>query len=268
VLTGPLAVFGATARADSPWVDRPVTLPPLHLSADAGIGFGQGAALPVPLPPGANFDLRTQIGWGANLEAAVGLPFIGEVGARIGVRFGDNGINAGSPDHVARLFDPIVGEPGSADLTNPELHVRGTLVDLHVVEIGLEMRAILPTSSGSDLELTPGVPVRIHLPGFVRIDVGVWVPIEFDADTSFIIDVPAQLFFQYDQFFFGPLTGVRFNHPGGDVPSSTDIPAGIGGGYTLGGVLDLKVQVRTERINDASWTQFIGAGVGVGLRLP
>jgi len=33
-------------------------------------------------------------------------------------------------------------------------------------------------------------------------------------------------------------------------------------------MLDLKVQVRTERINDRDWTRYIGGGVGVGLRLP
>jgi hypothetical protein len=33
-------------------------------------------------------------------------------------------------------------------------------------------------------------------------------------------------------------------------------------------VIDLKVQVRTERINDVDWTKYIGGGVGVGLRLP
>ena len=65
------------------------------------------------------------------------------------------------------------------------------------------------------------------------------------------------------------MTGVRFNHPGADFgPSTTDVPAGIAGGYTLGGVIDLKVQVRTERINDVSWTKYIGGGLGVGLRLP
>jgi hypothetical protein len=94
------------------------------------------------------------------------------------------------------------------------------------------------------------------------------VPVEFNDDTSYMIDIPAQLFLEVGKAFFGPLTGVRFNHPGGDIPTTTDIPAGVGGGYTFGDILDLKVQVRTERINDANWTQFIGAGIGAGLRLP
>jgi hypothetical protein len=128
---------------------------------------------------------------------------------------------------------------------------------------------IIPTSAGSDFELVPGVPVRVHLPGFARIDTGVWLPIEFNASTSFTIDIPAQLFFQAGQAFFGPMTGLRYNHPGADIADpTTDIPVGLAAGYTLGGVLDLKVQVRTERINDVSWAQYIGGGLGVGLRLP
>ena len=58
------------------------------------------------------------------------------------------------------------------------------------------------------------------------------------------------------------MTGVRFNDPGGGTDSTTDVPAGIGGGYTLGGVLDLKVQVRTERINDVRWTEVHRRGTG------
>jgi hypothetical protein len=257
-----------TAHGDEPFVDRPLTLPPLHFSADAGIGFGQGPRAPAPLPPGASFDTGTKLGWGSNLEAAVGLPFLGELGVRVGLRFGDDGINAGSPDHFARLFDPIVDEPGRSSVTNPELRLRGTLLDLHVVELGLETRAIIPTDSGSDFELIPGAPVRIHLPTFARIDTGVWLPVEFDSDIGFRIEIPAQLFFQAGQAFFGPVTGIRFNHPGGDIPSTAEIPAGVAAGYTLGGILDLKVQVRTERINDTAWSQYIGGGIGAGLRLP
>lgn len=262
------------AGADEPFVDRALTLPPLHFSADAGLGFGQGLATaptevqgiqPTPSEP------ALKIGWGSNLEAAVGLPFLGEVGVRVGVRFGDAGIQAGwglGADHFARLFDPVVAEPGTATVTNPEVRLRGTLLNLKVIELGLETRVIIPTDPDSDFELVPGVPVRIHIPGFARIDTGAWMPIELNDNVSFTIDIPAQLFFQAGQAFFGPMTGVRFNRPGGAFEPTTDVPAGFGGGYTLGGVLDLKVQVRTERINDVSWTKYIGGGLGVGLRLP
>jgi hypothetical protein len=269
------ATLAGRAEADDPFVDRPLTLPPLHFSADAGLGFGQGP-VPTPLDVQGLQPVLTappvKVGWGASFDAAVGLPFLGEVGVRVGVRFGQDGVYAGwgtGADHFARLFDPIVGEPGLSTVTNPEVRLRGTVFDLKVVELGLETRFIIPTDPSSDFEVVPGVPVRIHLPGFVRIDTGVWVPLEFNSDASFTIDIPAQLFFQAGQAFFGPMTGVRFNHPGGDIGDpTTDVPAGIAGGYTLGGILDLKVQVRTERINDVSWTKYIGGGLGVGLRLP
>lgn len=269
-----VATVAKRARADEPFVDRALTLPPLHFSADAGLGFGQGpSGLPggVTGPTPAPSDTPVKLGWGSNLEAAVGLPFLGEVGVRVGVRFGDDGINAGwgvGADHFGRLFDPILEEPGNAAVTNPEVRLRGTWLNLKVVELGFETRFIIPTADRSDFELVPGVPLRIHIPGLARIDTGVWVPVDFSSG-SYSIDIPAQLFIQAGQAFFGPITGLRFNHPGGDVgESTTDIPAGIGGGYTLGGVLDLKVQVRTERINDVSWTKYIGGGLGVGLRLP
>ncbi len=262
-------LFARSASADKPFVDRSQTLPSLHLSADAGLGFGQYQA--VTLDPSGKTTSAVKVGWGSNFEAAVGLPFLGELGVRLGYRFGDGGPLAGGglgADHFARLFDPVVNEPGLDSMANPELHLRGNLVDLEVFELGLETRAVIPTAANSDFALTPGVPVRFHVPTLARIDTGLWFPIQTNADTSYSIDIPAQLFFQVDDAFFGPLSGVRFNHPGGDRPSSTDVPVGIGGGYTLGGFADLKVQVRTERINDASWSKFIGGGIGVGIRIP
>jgi hypothetical protein len=265
------------AAADKAFVDRPLTLPMLHFSADAGIGFGQYQD--VQLDAAGNVaSTSMKVGWGSNLEAAVGLPFLGEFGARVGYRFDDAGVKAGwglGADHFARLFDPVVEEPGGSQLSNPELRLRGSLLDVEVLQLGLETRAIIPTGANSSFELTPGIPVRIHVPGFMRIDTGVFFPIEFTSDTGYTIDIPAQLFFQVEDAFFGPMLGFRFNHPGSDgnpapppPATSTDIPAGLGGGYTLGGVVDLKLQVRTERINDANWSRFIGAGFGVGLRLP
>ena len=75
----------------------------------------------------------------------------------------------------------MVGEPGASAVTNPEIRLRGTMLDLKIVELGLETRVIIPTDPSSDFELVPGVPVRIHLPGFARIDTGVWLPIEFNG---------------------------------------------------------------------------------------
>ena len=114
------------------------------------------------------------------------------------------------------------------------------------------------------------MPVRIHVKGFLRIDTGAWLPLSFNSSTSYSLDIPAQAFFQFGEAFFGPLTGIRYNAPGGGVDSSVDIPLGIGAGYSfLGGRLDLKVQVRTDRLNDANWaSEHLGGGLGVGMRLP
>jgi hypothetical protein len=262
------------ARADVPFVERPLTLPPFHFAADAGIGFGQAPqyALVTQSDGSVTANLTgTKVGWGSSLEAAVGLPFIGEIGARVGIRFGDLGPLAGwglGADHFARIFDPVVEEAGSSTIANPEFRVRGTIVDLKVVEIGAETRVVIPTADGSSFELVPGIPVRVHVASYARIDTGLWLPIEFDSSASYTFDLPAQLFFQVQSAFFGPMSGFRYNHPGGGFDSSIDVPAGIAGGYTVAGVLDLKGELRTERINSSDWARQIGGGIGVGLRLP
>jgi hypothetical protein len=253
------------ARADKPFVDRPLTLPVLHVSVDAGIGFGQYQAVGIDAAGNATLGGPT-VGGGASLEAAVGLPFVGELGARIGYRF-DAGGAAAQADHYARLFDPIVNEPGEDAWTDPELYLRGTLVDVDVVQIGLETRVILPTAQGTNLAITPGIPFRFHVPAYVRVDTGVYFPVApFDQDAGFVIQIPAQLFVQVGDAFFGPLTGFRYAGAG-DGPNPA-ITAGVGGGYTLGGVLDLKAQIYTDLVNDPGWANHIGGGVGAGLRVP
>ncbi len=274
-LPSPAAV--GDARAGGPFVDAPLVLPPLRFSADAGVGFGtfQTYALD-PNNPAAPPILQggTQVGWGTSLEAAVGLPFVGELGLRIGARFGSDGVAAGSglgADHFARLFDPIVSEPGGDSFANPELRLRGGIFDLKAVQLGLETRVILPTAQGAVFALTPGIPLRIHVPGFLRIDTGIWVPIAFTSSVGYTVDVPAQVFFQVGDAFFGPVTGIRYNIPNQEGAENTvDVPAGIAVGYSfLDGRLDVKAQLRTERINDPNWaSQYLGGGVGVGLRLP
>jgi hypothetical protein len=276
-------VLGRDAMAAGPFVDAPLTLPPLHFSADVGVGFGTLQNYgPDPSNPDNPPVLLggTQLGWGTNLEAAVGLPFAGEIGLRIGYRFGspirgneETTVPTGAlanADHFARLFDPISSEPGLSSFANPEIRLRGTVFDLETVELGLETRVIIPTGSGSVFAVTPGVPLRIHLPGFLRIDTGLYLPIAFFPDASYSLDIPVQAFFQWGDAFAGPMTGIRYNVP--DLPgaaNTVDIPLGIGGGYTLGRWIDLKAQIRVERINDANWaSQFLGGAVGAGLRLP
>jgi hypothetical protein len=264
------------ARAAGPFVDAPLTLPPLKFSADAGIGFGtfQPYTSDPNNPSAAPVAEGSRVGWGTSLEAAVGLPFVGELGLRVGARFGSDGVAAGTglgADHFARLFDPIVTEPGGDSFANPEAHLRGTLFDLKVLELGLETRFVLPTANGAVFAMTPGIPLRVHVPGFLRVDTGIWVPIAFASSVGYTVEVPAQAFFQVGDAFFGPVTGVRYNvpnQPGAD--NTVDVPVGLAAGYSFfGGRLDLKAQLRTERINDAAWaSQYLGGGLGAGLRLP
>src|SRR6202035_2852821 len=199
----------------------------------------------------------------------------------IAQRFGTDGVlvgdgpNATPPfgaDHFARLFDPVTQEPGNSTFANPEFHLRGTLVPLDVFELGLETRLTVPTGDNSFLAFTPGVPIRIHIPGFLRIDTGLWLPVWFPPSPSpaqvYILDIPAQAFFQVGDAFVGPETGLRFVNIGGH-PTTTDIPPGVGGGYTFGGIFDVKAQLRTERINSSTWaSQAFGGGLGVGIRVP
>jgi hypothetical protein len=260
------------AAADVPFVDRPLTLPPLHVSADMGVGFGQWEDIePDPNNLQGTVDRGNKVGFGSSLEAAVGLPFVGEFGARVGYRFDQIGANA-QADHFGRLFDPVVNEPGNDAFTNPELFLRGTLFALPVVEVALETRAIIPAASGSDFALTPGAAVRVHIPTFARIDTGIYIPVAFTSDPntgslapSFEVQIPAQLFFQLGDSFVGPLTGLLFIQNGGDP--NPEIVAGVGGGHTFGGILDLKAQLYTSQVNDVTWAKHIGGGVGVGLRL-
>jgi hypothetical protein len=248
-----------------PFVDRPLTLPVLHVSADAGVSFGQ-----YPL---VTFDMNGNptvtghgVGAGASLEGAIGLPFVGELGARLGYRFDANAA-AAQVDSYARLFDPIINEPGEDAWTDPEIYLRGTLVDVQVVQIGLETRVSIPTAQGSNLAVTPGIPFRFHVPGFARIDTGIYFPVApFDQDPGFVIQIPAQLFFQVGDAFFGPLTGFRY--AGNSDGPNPAITAGVGGGYTLAGFLDLKAQIYTDLVNDPGWANHIGGGLGVGLRVP
>jgi hypothetical protein len=146
---------------------------------------------------------------------------------------------------------------------------------LEVVEVGLETRFIIPTASGSSFGLTPGIPVRVHVPQFLRVDTGAFVPMSFESPLNYSVDFPAQAFFQVGSAFFGPFTGIRYNHHTyvdsvglQQTDDSTEIPVGVGGGYTFGGILDVKAQVRTEAVNSERWAKGIGCGVGVGLRFP
>lgn len=273
VLT-PLTLLAATrdARADGKaFVDVPLTLPPFHFAGEAGLGFGTYQATNVTVADGVTSSSNsTRVGWGSNFDAAIGLPFIGEIGARVGYRFGADGVDAYA-NHYARLFDPIMNEPGANDFDNVELHVRGSLVSVEVFELGLETRIVIPTDSQSVVALTPGVPIRVHIPGCMRVDTGLWLSVPVESNPYYVLDIPAQAYFQFGDAFIGPQTGIRWSNPAGGPGSGgsyTEIPLGVGGGYTFGGVLDVKAQLRTEHVNSSPSPWGFGGGLGLGIRVP
>ncbi|WP_394828446.1 hypothetical protein [Pendulispora albinea] len=284
-----LALCAKSAYAADPWIARPLTLPPLHLSADVGLGFAQ-------YRDGVNSDgtYNHSLGSGSNLEAAVGLPILGEVGVRTGARFGDGGKASGA-DAFGRLFDKQTVGQGPDTFANPEVFLRGTLLDLEMVAIGLDTRFVLPLASDTSttvpgptpgttqkLEVNdsyfswvPGVPVRVRIPNLARIDTGIYIPFQFAEKTIYAVDIPAHLWFQSGDIFFGPLVGVRFSHNPlvvGDEDKG-DIRLGFGGGYTVAGFVDLKAQLYANSINHepdkgGSWTNTIGFGLGAGINIP
>ncbi len=272
-LLGSLLTFAAftsvtRSAAAEPWIDRPISLPTLHASADVGLGFGQHQTL-------ENRELKSHWGSGSNIEAAVGLPFLGELGVRTGPRFGDDG-KAANADVYGRLFDKEtnVASNGGDTFANPEIYLRGTLLSLEIVELGLETRFTLPAASNSDFGWTPGVPVRIHLPHLARIDTGLYIPFTFASSTTYSFDIPADLWFQFNDAFFGVIAGVRYNHlpASGDTSNNhADIRLGVGAGYTVAGFIDLKAQIYAASLNpkdDLNLGDTIGLGLGAGIRIP
>jgi hypothetical protein len=271
VLCVPAALAAPDARADGkPFVDVPLTLPPLHFGGEAGIGFGtyQTTNVTVGTTGASTSSTSTHVGWGSNFDAAIGLPFLGEIGARVGYRFGADGV-AAYANHYARLFDPIMNEPGQNNFDNVEMHLRGSIVSVEVFELGLETRIVIPTDSKSVVAFTPGVPIRIHIPDFMRIDTGLWLSIPSESNNFYyILDIPAQAYFQLGDAFVGPQTGIRFTNPAGGAGGYAEVPLGVGGGYTFGGVLDIMAQLRTEHINSSPSQLGFGGGLGLGIRVP
>jgi hypothetical protein len=251
-------------------------VPLFHFSADASLGFGQYTELAVPADPTQPIVSSGQkFGVGSNLEAAVGLPLGFEFGLRTGVRFGDAAINSAA-DTYGRLFDKESFDLGGDSLANPELRLRSAMFDLKVVEIGSEIRAAVPTATHafddpnaphSSFGLEGGIPVRIHIPGIARIDTGFFLPAVFASDTTVAFDIPGQLWIQVNDLFVGPMVGFHYTQITNE-PDEKDVLAGIGGGYTFLGFLDVKAQLYTPRINDSNWSKLLGGGLGVGLNVP
>jgi hypothetical protein len=271
VLAG-IALATRPSLAAPPWIDRPLTLPALHVSADAALGVGQ-VTLIEPYPQYDTPVGTQKVGTGLDVEAAVGLPLNLEAGVALGVRFGASGALT-TANAYGRLFDPLALHlaPGASSFANPEFHLRWAFVNSSLVAVGFQTRLLVQAAPDSADVVVPSIPVRVHIPG-IRIDAEFAVPVSLANGVTAGVDVPIEAWFAHEAFFFGPLTGVFVNTPAsgydyGGVPTEVDVHAGIGAGYTIAGICDLKAQVLTTRINDAAWARYIGGGGGVGVILP
>jgi hypothetical protein len=269
-----LFLYATTTFGADPWIARPLRLPPFGVSADAALGV----AVSTSIYPAPKYDTPVgtlKPGAGLNIEAALGLPLGLAVGLRMGIRFGANGALTNA-DAYGRLYDPLSlhVDTGTDSLAEPELRVQETFVDTRVISAALDVRLIPRNYS----VLMPGVPLRFRIPRHLRIDTGVYFPIAFidfiSHPANWGLELPVAAWVQHERIFAGLLSGFSWNNQGTDPPASVGVPgevdvrAGVGVGYTLGGLWDLKAQLLTTRINDASWTRYFGGGVGVGLVVP
>jgi hypothetical protein len=274
VLVAALTVSGTAAAEDRSWVDRPLTLDPFHASFGLGQGVGQYQNVAVDPTTMVPSNTGQKFGTGTLFDAAVGLPFLGELGARIGYRFG---APLAQGDSFARLYDheaPYGGNTagnafGASAWSNPEFRLRGTLFDAKVVQMSLETRLIAPiVDTNPDLSISPGAGIRIHIPHFMRIDTGIFGIYAPDQNTNVVLSIPVQVWFQVEDAFFGPMSGFRYDFSANGAPNRTEIPGGLGGGYTFGKMLDVMGQVYAYNLDSTTWSQTVGAGLAVQLLVP
>lgn len=251
----------ATASADAPpWVYRHVVPnAPVAGSLDFGIGIGSRA-----YDFGPFRDRYTGVGF--NLEGAISFARRIEIGLRTGIRAPDEGKYA-QADSFARPFDGNTlydWSNGGATFANPEVRVRGKLVETKVFELALEGRGYLPTAYGSRFATLFSVPMQIHS-GIFRADINPGFVVGFYDRLAFVFSVPVNLWFQVTpKVWLGPLLGFRAYdrtyYAGGS--GSVDLIVGFGLGVSVAPFLDIKTQLLFPRIN--SGADWFGAGVALG----
>lgn len=256
VVAASIAVSISSLSSAAPeWVERRIVLSgePVAGSVDVGMGFGHVAKAPLG-GDGVGFDT----------EAVLGLVSRVDLGLRLGLRVNQESAFA-QADAYARFFRPEpTYEFAHRDDTfaNPELRVRGKLVDVGVFELGIEGRMLLPAATDSRFVAGFGVPMAVHAGHLVKVDLGIYTTVGAYDAAVFVLDVPANVWFQVtDKVFLGPMTGLRaysnyFTNP------AFDFILGVGLGVHLTKWLDLKSQFVFPRINQGA--QFFGAGIGVG----
>jgi hypothetical protein len=251
--------FAAPAFAGPEWVDRGLTMRQLGVSFDVGVGVAHTSG------PGGD------TGVGMNLEAALGILDNLEIGLRTGIRMGD-GAKATQADDQGRLFDLETYGTGADVFANPELRLLGRVLDLSVVELGVEGRVYMPFEAGTRFSFMLGAPVRLHFSRIVRIDTGVYLPFIFNAGgpptDAVSVNIPFEVWFQATRsFFLGPLAEVRLNanqDPALGIDHGAGLLLGFGLGYQISRFADFKAAFDFPRIYGNPGPDF-GAGVGLGL---
>lgn len=262
----------SAASAAPEWVDRRIVMSgnPVAGSVDVGMGVGHYQD---PNSPYSATD------FGTNFSAAIGIVSRVDVGVGFGVRTGGTltygyagapivyPATAGltQPDTYARFYEAnAVGSflRGASTVSNPELRVRGKIVDIGVFELGVEGRALFPAADGTRFATVAGVPMAVHAGHFFKLDFGVYNTFAFYDRFRFAFEVPVNVWFQAtNRLFLGPLTGFRAYSNFGLDPGF-DFALGFGLGVHLARFVDLKTQFVFPRINQGA--EFFGAGIGVG----
>ncbi len=133
-----------------------------------------------------------------------------------------------------------------------------------MAEIGVEGRAFLPAEAGSEFGIMFGVPFLFHLGGIARIDTGVFVPVVFYTPLESTLSIPLDVWFQVTRaFWLGPILGVDVNL----THNYADVPFGLGLGYQVARIVDLKAQFLFPAINRTEGAETFGVGFGVEVRI-
>jgi hypothetical protein len=244
------------------WVDRGLTMRQFGVAIDAGIGIAHNAA--------GDFS-----GGGVSLDGAFGILDNLEVGLRFGLRVGDVDAKSLQADQYGRLFDLQSYGAGNSLFATPELRITGRVLDLSVVELGVEGRIYFPFATGTFFSFMFGAPVRLHISRILRIDTGVYVPVVFvstpgQTQNAVTLNIPAEFWFQATRdFFVGPIVELRLNGENNDEPAlgvdhSAGLLFGVGLGYALSRYADLKATFLFPQVNGSPGPD-IAAGLGLGL---
>jgi hypothetical protein len=242
-------VFTSKASAAAEWIHRGLTLPRHDVAVDFGMGYGNA--------PG-NPD-----GLGMNLELRAGIAHDFELGFRLGFRLDDGGQRT-QADVYGRPFDTETYGTEHDRIANPELRFRWSVARSYAAELGIELRAYLPTETGSQFGFMFGLPIALRA-GPLRFDTGIFVPIIFYDQTQTIVSIPLHVWIQVSyNFWLGPLLGMRVvNRAGG---SDTQYPLGIGLGWQLNRAVDLRTWFLFPDIGQEAGARSYGVGAALEVR--